>query len=101
VGEPDKVDARASWIPSVVCRVDTRYIHAMSKAEILSQLPTLPLSERREILESLLALEDRELTAAHQAWIDEAVASGPATPATADDWKAALERGLAGGKTIS
>jgi hypothetical protein len=71
----------------------------MSKAEILTELPKLPLSDRRDILDSLCALEDRELTNIHQTWIDEALASGPARPATIDDWKAALERGLAREKT--
>jgi hypothetical protein len=73
----------------------------MSKAEILSELPKLPLSERREILDRLCALEDTELSAVHQTWIDEALSSGPARPATSDDWKSALERGLAREKTSS
>lgn len=73
----------------------------MSKAEILSELPKLPLAERREILDCICALEDKELTSVHQTWIDEALASGPARPATSDDWKAALERGLARVKTTS
>jgi hypothetical protein len=67
----------------------------MSKADILTELPKLPLSERREILDCLCALEDKELKAVHQTWVDEAIASGPARPATDVDWKAVLERGLA------
>jgi hypothetical protein len=73
----------------------------MSKADILTELPKLPLSERREILDCLCALEDKELTAVHQNWIDEALASGPARPATDHDWKASLERGLARAKKNS
>lgn len=73
----------------------------MSKADILTELPKLPLAERREILDCLCALEDKELTPVHQTWIDEALASGPARPATDGDWMTSLERGLARGKKNS
>ena len=82
---------------SVVYPLQTRDVPLMSKADILTELPKLPLSERREILDCLCALEDKELTAVHQSWLDEALASGPARPATEADWKSALERGLARG----
>lgn len=67
----------------------------MSKAEIMDQLPTLESDERREILEQLYLLEETHLTPAHQALVDEAIASGPAQAATSADWQSALERGLA------
>jgi hypothetical protein len=66
----------------------------MSKAEILDELPRLEPGERREILEQLWALEERELTPSHQQLVDEALASGPALPGTEEDWSNALRRGL-------
>ena len=67
----------------------------MSKAEIIDQLPKLAADERREILEHLCIIEESEFTAAHQALVDEAFASGPAHEATPAKWQQALERGLA------
>lgn len=66
----------------------------MSKAEILAELPRLPHDERSEILERLYALEEAELSQAHQQLVDEAIRSGPARPATDAEWEAVLERGL-------
>ena len=66
----------------------------MSKTEILAELPKLPRDERSEILERLYALEDAELSQAHQQLVDEAIRSGPARPATDADWEGALQRGL-------
>ena len=67
----------------------------MSKAEILDVLPTLRPDERQEILDRLCDLQDAESRAVHQQWVDEALDSGPARPATAADWEGALTRGLA------
>jgi hypothetical protein len=67
----------------------------MSKAEILDVLPTLSRDERQEILDRLCDLQDAESRAAHQKWVNEALDSGPARPATAADWEGALTRGLA------
>lgn len=66
----------------------------MSKAEIIDELPKLAASERQEILERLCILEEAGFTAAHQALVDEALASGPAQAATPAHWQQALERGL-------
>jgi hypothetical protein len=67
----------------------------MSKAEILDILPTLRPDERQEILDRLCDLQEADLTAVHQEWVNEAVDSGPARPAEAADWEGALTRGLA------
>jgi hypothetical protein len=67
----------------------------MSKAEIIDELSKLATEERREILERLCILEETEFTAAHQALVDEALASGPAQAASQARWQQALERGLA------
>ena len=67
----------------------------MSKAEILDVLPMLTPDEREEILERLCDLQEAELGAVHQAWVNEALNSGPARPAAAADWEGALTRGLA------
>ena len=67
----------------------------MSKAEILDVLPTLRPDEREEILERLCDLQEAELGAVHQEWVNEALNSGPARPAVAADWDGALKRGLA------
>ena len=67
----------------------------MSKAEILDLLPTLRPDERQEILDRLCDLQEADLTAVHQEWVNEAVDSGPARPAAAADWEGALTRGLA------
>jgi hypothetical protein len=40
-------------------------------------------------------LEDKAVSALHQKWVDEALASGPARPAKPRDWSNALKRGLA------
>jgi hypothetical protein len=66
----------------------------MSKAEILDLLPTLRPEERQEILDRLFDLQEAELRPLHQGWVNEALNSGPAGPATAADWEGALERGL-------
>jgi hypothetical protein len=67
----------------------------MSKAEILGVLPTLRPEERQEILDRLCDLQEAELRTVHQEWVNEALNSGPARPATTVDWQGALERGLA------
>lgn len=67
----------------------------MSKAEILQELPRLPLADRQEIFERLCDLQEAELSSVHQQWVDEALASGPAQPATEANWQKALQRGLA------
>jgi len=69
----------------------------MSKADILEQLPRLGSNERQEIFDRLCELQESELHATHQQWVDEALKSGPATPATEADWQGALRRGLARG----
>ena len=66
----------------------------MSKAQILAELPKLHSDDRAEILECLWEIQERELTAVHQRLVDEAIASGPARPATEADWQGALQRGL-------
>ena len=66
----------------------------MSKAEILQELPKLPLEERQEIFERLCDLQEAELSSVHQQWVDESLNSGPASPATEADWQGALQRGL-------
>jgi hypothetical protein len=68
----------------------------VSKAEILDVLPRLRPDERQEILDRLCDLQDAESRAVHQKWVNEALDSGPARPATAGDWEGALTRGLAG-----
>jgi hypothetical protein len=67
----------------------------MSKAEILDQLPKLRPEERQEVLDRLCDLQEAELRAVHQEWVNEALKSGPARPAAASDWEGALNRGLA------
>jgi hypothetical protein len=67
----------------------------MSKAEILDLLPTLRPDERQEILDRLCDLQEADLTAVHQEWVNEALDSGTARPAEAADWEGALTRGLA------
>jgi len=67
----------------------------MSKTEILEVLPTLRPDERQEILDRLCDLQEAELQAVHQEWVNEALNSGPVAPASAADWDGALERGLA------
>ena len=67
----------------------------MSKAEILDVLPTLRPDERQEILDRLCDLQEAELQPVHQEWVNEALDSGPAAPASAADWDGALKRGLA------
>jgi hypothetical protein len=58
-------------------------------------LPKLGLDERQEILDRLCDLQEADLRAVHQEWVDEALNSGPARPAAAADWEGALTRGLA------
>jgi hypothetical protein len=67
----------------------------MSKAEILDVLPTLRPDERQEIVDRLCDLQEAELRAVHQEWVNEALNSRPARPAAAADWEGALTRGLA------
>jgi len=67
----------------------------MNKAEILDLLPTLRPDERQEILDRLCDLQEADLTAVHQEWVNEALDSGTAGPAEAADWEGALKRGLA------
>lgn len=66
----------------------------MSKADILAELPKLRDEDRLEILERLCVLQEEESSQTHQQWVDEAVNSGPARPATAVDWDGSLQRGL-------
>lgn len=66
----------------------------MSKAEILDILPRLRPDKRQEILDRLCDLQEAELRAVHQEWVNEALQSGPARPAKAADWEGALRRGL-------
>jgi hypothetical protein len=66
----------------------------MSKAEILAELPKLGRDERLEIFERLCALRESEFSDVHQKWVDEALSSGPARPASVSDWEDALNRGL-------
>jgi len=66
----------------------------MSKAEIIEELPRLGSDERREILDRLCELQEAELSGVHQKWVDEAMNSGPARPASPSDWDGALQRGL-------
>ena len=68
----------------------------MSKAEIIEELPKLGSDERREILDRLCALQETELSGVHQQWVDEALNSGSARPASPSDWNDALQRGLSG-----
>ena len=67
----------------------------MRKAEIIELLPKLGPTDRQEILDRLCDLQAAEFGQAHQKWVDEALNSGPARPATAADWQGALQRGLA------
>jgi hypothetical protein len=48
-----------SWLLAEA--VDNRYSLAMSKTEILQELPKLALEERREILERICELEEKDL----------------------------------------
>lgn len=67
----------------------------MSKSDILNELPKLRREDRQEIFDHLCAMEEKELSGLHQKWVDEALESGPARPATTEDWDGALKRGLA------
>ena len=67
----------------------------MSKAEMLDLLSTLRPDERQEILDRLCDLQESDLWAVHQEWVNEALDSGPARPAETADWEGALTRGLA------
>ncbi len=67
----------------------------MSKAQIIEELPKLGVDEREEILDRLCALQEAELSGVHQQWVNEAMNSGPAKPASPSDWDDALQRGLA------
>ncbi len=69
----------------------------MSTSQILELLPKLGREERREILDRLCALEEADWTESHQELIDEALRSGPASPADPSDWEGALQRGLGRG----
>ncbi len=40
-------------------------------------------------------LEEAAVAGLHQSWVNEALQSGPAKPATTADWEDALKRGLA------
>ena len=66
----------------------------MSKAEIIDQLPKLGSVERQEIFDHLCALQEAELSGVHQQWVNEALNSGTARPASPSDWDEALRRGL-------
>ncbi len=69
----------------------------MSKAEILELLPKLGRDDRREVFDRLCDLEEAESAESDQKLVDEALRSGPAQPATSEDWESALQRGLARG----
>ena len=60
-------------------RDSSEWFSAMSKAEIIDRL---------------CALQETELRGVHQQWVDEALSSGPARPASPCDWNGALQRGL-------
>jgi hypothetical protein len=66
----------------------------MSKAEILAELPRLQPEEREEIFARLCDLQEMAQSKVHQQWVDEALASGEARPASQQDWDDALQRGL-------
>lgn len=66
----------------------------MSQAEILAELPKLGHAERQEIFDRLCALQETDLSDVHQKWVDEALNSGAARPASPSDWDGALQRGL-------
>jgi hypothetical protein len=67
----------------------------MSKTEIVEVLPTLGPDERQEMLDRLCDLQEAEPQPVHQQWVNQALDSGPAAPASAADWDGALKRGLA------
>lgn len=64
----------------------------MSKAQIIEELPKLRSEERQEIFDRLCALQEAELSDVHQQWVNEALNSGPAQPASSSDWEKALQR---------
>lgn len=85
----------------LVARPIPAWFPIMSKAEIIQELPKLDRADRQEILDRLCALQDAELSGVHQQWVDEALRSGPARPASAADWDGALQRGLSRGSNRS
>jgi hypothetical protein len=61
-------------------------ISAMSKARIVEELPKLGRDERQEIFDRLCALQEAEFSGVHQQWVNQAMNSGPALPASPSNW---------------
>jgi putative addiction module component (TIGR02574 family) len=70
----------------------------MSKAEILRELPRLPLGERREIFERIVELEDQELlkggepTPEEKALLDRELEEYQRSPDAGSSWEEVKER---------
>jgi putative addiction module component (TIGR02574 family) len=70
----------------------------MSKAEILRELPRLPLGERREIFERIIELEDQDLlkggepTPEEKALLDRELEEYQRSPDVGSSWEEVKER---------
>jgi putative addiction module component (TIGR02574 family) len=70
----------------------------MSKAEILRELPRLPLGERREIFERIIELEDQDLlkggepTLEEKALLDRELEEYERSPNDGSSWEAVKDR---------
>jgi putative addiction module component (TIGR02574 family) len=70
----------------------------MSKAEILRELPRLPLGERREIFERIIELEDQDLlkggepTPEEKALLDRELEEYQRNPDVGSSWEEVKER---------
>jgi len=70
----------------------------MSKAEILRELPRLPLGERREIFERIVELEDQDLlkggepTPEEKALLDRELEEYKRSPDAGSSWEEVKER---------
>ena len=70
----------------------------MSKAEILRELPRLPLGERREIFERIVELEDQDLlkggepTPEEKALLDRELEEYQRSPDAGSSWEEVKER---------
>jgi putative addiction module component (TIGR02574 family) len=70
----------------------------MSKAEILRELPRLPLGERREIFERIIELEDQDLlkggepTPQEKALLDHELEEYQRSPDAGSSWEEVKER---------
>jgi hypothetical protein len=72
--------------------------HGVSRSQtlqIINELPKLRVEERLEIFDRLCDLQVAEFSDIHQQWIDVAINSGPARPASQSDWDNSMKRGLA------